>query len=613
MTPPLHLVLLLSVILSLASGRAVATDLIVERAYFEDASGAMGFDVVQHMPFTPSGKVIIRGFTRSTLWVRLTVNQPVTNLPLVLSVKPATLRQVTLFSPGAPGADSPPGIELRPTRLWRHEWVDTTPGVQVRYLRVRSTAAMMVLAEVATEHDAAAAESYRNVFLGLVLGCISPIMMVGLVLLAIQREPIVLAGFVTLLGSVLVYVQMFGYVQDFATVATVLSREGALYLSVMMNMAGGYLLIYFILDKGHMPRWGRRMTAAVSAVMLALTIAAFAVDLQVVFRLAFFTMLVGWPIHSVLSLWAPRGIGARSWFIRAVTLVISLFGVQACMQQLGLTQPHDWALELFAWRTLVSPVMFCLIIWMLEVERRDRIACAVTAEKEAREEAHVASERRSLQERLVTTLMHEIKTPLSTIQSAAASLHRGSGESETHAKRLQSIHHSVDDLNALVERCVQVDQFEQDGLQLYTQYFSLADLLSDLRESMGDDTTVVSGDPSPLVKIDYLGARVILLNLLGNARKYSPPGGAVSCEIEPAERQGCPALRVRVSNEIGVAGVPDPLKVFSRYYRSEGARRLSGAGLGLWLSQQTAHAMGTDIVCSVNDSRVCFDLWLESA
>ena len=94
----LHVVLLLNLILGLASGRAAATDLVVERAYFEDASGLMGFEEVQRMPFTPASKVISRGFTRSTLWVRLTVNQPVTDLPLILSVKPATLAEVMFFS-----------------------------------------------------------------------------------------------------------------------------------------------------------------------------------------------------------------------------------------------------------------------------------------------------------------------------------------------------------------------------------------------------------------------------------------------------------------------------------------------------------------------------------
>ena len=61
------------------------------------------------------------------------------------------------------------------------------------------------------------------------------------------------------------------------------------------------------------------------------------------------------------------------------------------------------------------------------------------------------------------------------------------------------------------------------------------------------------------------------------------------------------------------AGVPDPLEVFTRYYRSEGARQVSGAGLGLWLARETARAMGTEIVYSTDAARACFDLWLEVA
>lgn len=605
---------IVGLVLSLACGQAAAADLIVERAAFEDKSGRMSFEEVQAAPFAPARKVISRGFTRSTLWLRLTVNQPVTDLPLVLTVKPATLGEVTLFSPRPSGLAPAPGIELRPARLWRHEWVDTVPGTQVRYLRIRSASAMLVAAEIATEADAAEAESRRSVLLGLVLGCLLPILMGALVLLVIQREPMVLAGIVSFLTSVLIYALMFAHLDDLAIADGVLGRDGALHLvTTMTTMLSGYLMVYFILCKSHMPRWGHRVTVVFSIAFLALTMASFVEDSLRIRQLAFFVSLAGWIFLAVLSVAAPLKVGARSWFIRVITLAISLASVKTCAQQLGFTEPWDWALDLFAWPILAGPVMFCLIIAMLELDRRARTALAEASEKTARDDAQQAAERRSLQERLVTTLMHEIKTPLSTIQLAAASLHRGPSESLAHGKRLQTIHHSVDDLNALVERYVQVDQLEQYGVHTDTQAFVLTTLLDDVRESLGDDSTVVFGNPGLEVKADYQGARVILLNLLGNARKYSPPGGEVRCEIGLEQRQGRAGAFIRVANEIGLAGAPDPGKAFARYYRSEGARRVSGAGLGLWLSQQTARAMGTEIVCHTDRTQVTFEVWLEGA
>lgn len=604
---------IVGLVLSLACGQAAAADLIVERAAFEDKSGRMSFEEVQAAPFAPARKVISRGFTRSTLWLRLTVNQPVTDLPLVLTVKPATLGEVTLFSPGPPGLAPAPGIELRPARLWRHEWVDTVPGTQVRYLRIRSTGALLAAAEITTEPEAEEAQNQGSVFLGVVLGSLLPMFMAALVLLAIQREPMVLAGIVTFLAAVMIYALMSAHLHDFTGIETVLGREGAFHLALMVNLLAGYLVIYFILCKSHMPRWGHRVTVAFSIAMLALALASAVGDLQAIRQLVFVVSLAGFILIAVLSVAVPLRVGARSWLPRMMTLAISVASVQLCTQQLGLTQPRDWALDVFAWRALAGPVMFCLIIAMLELDRRARTALAEAAEKTARDYAQQAAERRSLQERLVTTLMHEIKTPLSTIQLAAASLHRGSSESEAHGKRLQTIHHSVDDLNALVERYVQVDQLEQYGVHTDTQAFVLTTLLDDVRESLGDDSTVVFGNPGLEVKADYQGARVILLNLLGNARKYSPPGGEVRCEIGLTQRQGRAGAFIRVANEIGLAGAPDPGKAFARYYRSEGARRVSGAGLGLWLSQQTARAMGTEIVCHTDRTQVTFEVWLEGA
>jgi signal transduction histidine kinase len=50
-----------------------------------------------------------------------------------------------------------------------------------------------------------------------------------------------------------------------------------------------------------------------------------------------------------------------------------------------------------------------------------------------------------------------------------------------------------------------------------------------------------------------------------------------------------------VLNEVSPEGAPNPEMVFQRYYRSETAKQQSGAGLGLWLAQSMAHALGTEI------------------
>jgi signal transduction histidine kinase len=609
----MRFLLLLGLVLSLAAGRAAAAGLVVERAYFEDAGGQMGLEEVRRAPFTRAGKAISRGFTRSTLWLRLTVKPRGEGQAQVLSVLPATLEEVTLFTPAAPGAALPRGIDLRPARLWRHEWVDAAPGLQVSYLRIRSTGAMLVSAEIAAEPDAAKAENQRRILMGVALGCMLPIVTALLTLLVIHRDPLYLSVLLTFVSSTLVYLLVFGHVHEFAPAHPWLSSETAVNLAALGNILGCYLTIYMILCRSHMPRWGRLLTALTSGLLLVLMAAAVWADLQWIRKLGFIVGLTVGPLYAALALWAPIKLSARGWFVRAFVLAISLMAAQVCAQRLGLVEANDWSLELVSWRYMAAPFLFCLIVWLFELERRSRLRLAQHDATSARQSVIDERSRRNLRERFVTTLMHEIKTPLSTIQLAAASLMRGSTEGDARSARLQSINRSVDDLNGVVERYVQVDQFEQGRTSFSQQPFALRDLIGDVRQSLGGESAVVSGDQELMVHSDYQGARVVLLNLLGNASKYSPAGGQVDCEIETVERQGRAGARIRVSNEVGVAGAPDLLRAFSRYYRSEGARRVSGAGLGLWLSQETARAMGTEIVYSICDGRVCFDFWLEKA
>jgi signal transduction histidine kinase len=61
---------------------------------------------------------------------------------------------------------------------------------------------------------------------------------------------------------------------------------------------------------------------------------------------------------------------------------------------------------------------------------------------------------------------------------------------------------------------------------------------------------------------------------------------------------------------VGEAGTPSPDLAFERFYRAESARNQSGAGLGLWLSQSLAHALGTEVVMQTQSEKISFTLVL---
>jgi signal transduction histidine kinase len=161
--------------------------------------------------------------------------------------------------------------------------------------------------------------------------------------------------------------------------------------------------------------------------------------------------------------------------------------------------------------------------------------------------------------------------------------------------RVSNINRSVDDLNALIERCVQADQIEHSAPVVDRQLFCLDRLTDDLLHSVDASRIALQAPEQCDLFSDYQYLRIILSNLLSNALKYSAPNSMIGFDIERTVLDGRDGLHFHISNSPGAAGMPDPEHVFARYYRSEGARRSVGAGLGLWLAQTTTRQLGSEL------------------
>ena len=100
--------------------------------------------------------------------------------------------------------------------------------------------------------------------------------------------------------------------------------------------------------------------------------------------------------------------------------------------------------------------------------------------------------------------------------------------------------------------------------------------------SEGADDVVVSGDHARL--------RQVLVNLIGNAAKFTPPNGAITVSISRLDALGQGEIRVTDTGP-GIAH-DEQAAVFEPYYRSAGSVRLPGIGLGLAISHALITQMG---------------------
>ena len=119
--------------------------------------------------------------------------------------------------------------------------------------------------------------------------------------------------------------------------------------------------------------------------------------------------------------------------------------------------------------------------------------------------------------------------------------------------------------------------------------------LNAVRERLEDAVDVrrvhLRGVPIPLALADAGALERILVNLLTNALKYSPPGAPV--ELELASHGD----RISVTVRDRGAGIPpdEQARIFERFYRSRAATRKEGLGLGLYITRLLAERMGGGI------------------
>ena len=201
----------------------------------------------------------------------------------------------------------------------------------------------------------------------------------------------------------------------------------------------------------------------------------------------------------------------------------------------------------------------------------------------------------------VSNVSHELKTPLTIIQTAAETLLDGALEDTEYAKRfLKRINEQGARLHELIVDLLQLARvesgehaFEFSNVAISPIISSVAEELSALAQSGQVELMVESVEEEILVKADQSALRTILENLLTNGLKYTPAGGKVTVSWR---KEGTLALiEVR---DTGV-GIPSEHhdRIFERFYRVDRARtrEIGGTGLGLSIVKHLANVLEAEV------------------
>ncbi len=222
-----------------------------------------------------------------------------------------------------------------------------------------------------------------------------------------------------------------------------------------------------------------------------------------------------------------------------------------------------------------------------------------------------------LQNALLNSISHDLRTPLVSITGALTTLERDATlEATTRQSLVETAREEADRLNRLVGNLLDMTRLESGALQVKREPCDVQDLvgaaLGQMESRLMERQIRVDVAPGiPLIGMDFVLIVHVLINLLDNALKYSPENSPLEICAHLADKE----MQIAVLDR-GIGIPPEDLsRVFDKFYRVQRPEQVSGTGLGLAISRGIIEAHGGRIWASAREGGgavVTFALPLEA-
>jgi len=220
---------------------------------------------------------------------------------------------------------------------------------------------------------------------------------------------------------------------------------------------------------------------------------------------------------------------------------------------------------------------------------------ANAVETMARSEAAREGER--LRSAILDSVTHEFRTPLTSIKASITSLLSPTGLGPDDQQELMTvINEETDRLNRLVGEAAEVAQLESHEFQLELKDCVVLQLVrgavEEVKQILGRHAVEIRVPPVITVRLDPDRIKEVLVQLLENAAKYSPPESPICITAELKAGN----LEVSVADQ--GAGIDDMEQglIFDKFYRGKNQRyRVQGTGMGLAIARAIVEAHGGKI------------------
>jgi two-component system sensor histidine kinase KdpD len=217
------------------------------------------------------------------------------------------------------------------------------------------------------------------------------------------------------------------------------------------------------------------------------------------------------------------------------------------------------------------------------------------------ERTRVQLESERLRETLLSSVSHDLRTPLAVITGAGTSLLSGGATlaDATRRELLESIVQESQRLNRLVGNLLEMTRLQSGAVRLHRDWHPLEEVIGASLTRIGDrlrgrDLSIALARDLPLVRIDDVLMEQVFYNLMDNALKYTPPGSP----LEIRGRGEGDAVVVEMADRGPGLPVQEEETVFSKFHRVKRDGDPGGVGLGLAICRGIVEAHGGTITAA---------------
>ena len=287
-------------------------------------------------------------------------------------------------------------------------------------------------------------------------------------------------------------------------------------------------------------------------------------------------------------------------------------------QYIGFRNYYDFRLNGMP----IGIVVFSIVVIQILTSKKNAYQALADAKiNEAK--VFYLNEKLAEREDMAEVLSHEVKNPLSTIRFASNSIQNSATVgSDLHARAIV-INRSASRIDDLINQVYLSNQLDKKIFQKEVSDINLSDFFVELVGEFNAMHRFNLEIPIDLsIKSNEFLLNTIFTNLIGNAIKYASPNSIIDVSVflkdqiiddsSMPTRSGVALVDQKVifliSNEVESLSLPDPEKVFQRYYRHDNFLTKPGMGIGLNIVKSATDLLNGTISYSVSNSIVSFNV-----